>query len=421
MASKFDWQDVIRGFKTILSRNALLIMAFYILNQYSTYFKNGFRSLLVLEDVGLPATVLGLMISMFLAVGMFTRSPSGSICDKRQDKLKTILIIVGVLKAFSCLLYIILKNEIGMWICFFFDAIVWSFTTVAAPAVLAKSVDKKAMGSAYAMFMGLQMVAVASARPLGAKLFGMMGAVPPTLIAAGIQLLAVLCVLFMDGEKLAQGFSAEEQAPTLEKSVDQKAIARRNTIMGICLVALPISIANGLQMVSYQMDSGYGPAYANVIGLDYTVAASIGGSITGVVGIIVGFLCDFMNPYIPLLISFLGQAIAPFMIGSATTQSAYSLALLVFFCTKFYEIPVRIVAMKSVSMHEQGAAQGTVLLVMDLFSIICSTLCGAMIDQFGYRQAWINTGIVGVAALVVLVVIALLDKKKRGKKAVQIT
>lgn len=46
--AKFSWKEVGSGFKSILSRNALLIMGFYILNMYSTYFKNGFRSLLVL-------------------------------------------------------------------------------------------------------------------------------------------------------------------------------------------------------------------------------------------------------------------------------------------------------------------------------------------------------------------------------------
>ena len=413
MAGKFNLSETFSGFKTILSRNALLITGFYILNQYSTYFKNGFRSLLVLEDVGLSATVLGLLTSMFLAVGMITRSPSGIICDKCQNKLKSVLILMGVFKAFSCLLYIMLKNEIGMWISFFFDAVVWSFTTVAAPAVLAKSVDRHAMGSAYTIFMGLQMVLVATARPFGAELFNNMGATVPSFMAAGIQLLAVLCVVFMDGKKLQGGISTPQ---SVEKKKADAGVKRSRTILGISMVVLPIAIINGLQMVSYQMDSGYGPAYANAIGLDYTAAASIGGTVVGIVGIVVGFLCDFINPYYLLGISFVGQAAGTFLIGSAETQAAYNIALLVFFFTKYYEIPVRVLAMKSVTTDQQGAAQGTVLLVMDLFSIICSSLCGAMIDGVGYRGAWTISGYIGIFALAALVLLAVLDKRRRARQ-----
>lgn len=68
--AKFSWKEVGSGFKSILSRNALLIMGFYILNMYSTYFKNGFRSLLVLDEVGLAPTVLGVLVSFFLIIGL---------------------------------------------------------------------------------------------------------------------------------------------------------------------------------------------------------------------------------------------------------------------------------------------------------------------------------------------------------------
>ena len=92
-------KEVGRGFKTIVSRNALLIMGFYTLNMYSTYFKNGFRSLMVLDEVGLSATVLGVLVSFFLIVGLIVRTPAGSIVDTNKSSIKTILIYAAVLKA----------------------------------------------------------------------------------------------------------------------------------------------------------------------------------------------------------------------------------------------------------------------------------------------------------------------------------
>lgn len=403
--SKFSWREIGSGFKTIFSRNALLVMGFYTLNMYSTYFKNGFRSLMVLDEVGLSATVLGMLVSLFLIVGLIIRTPAGSIVDKKQGKIKTILIYAAILKALSCLLYTYLNNELGMWISFFFDGVVWSFVGVASPALLAKSVDRKAMGSAYAIFEGGMTVITASARPLGAELFNRFGAsLVPAWIAFGIQIVSVVLVLFMDGSKFSKS------AAEIKSKVEEKAGGAgtgRKAFMGLSMVALPLALINGAQYIMYNMECNFCADYANTLGLDYLGAATLGGTVFGVMSIAVGFVCDFMNPAMLIIVSFIGQAVAPLVLASADTQSLFNTGLLIYFFTRYYTMPLKILAMKKAPASEQGAVSGTILFGQDLFSIIATTLCGALIDSIGYSGTFYGLSGLGAALLAVFIVYTL--------------
>ena len=410
--SKFSWKEVGSGFKTIFSRNALLIMGFYTLNMYSTYFKNGFRSLLVLDEVGLSATILGMLTSFFLIIGLVTRTPAGSIVDRKQDNVKTLLIIASVLKAVSCLLYTYLNNEVGMWISFFFDGVVWSFVGVASPALLAKSVDKKAMGSAYAIFEGGMTVITASARPLGAELFNRFGSsLIPAWIAFGIQIVSVVLVLFMDGSKFKKNVD-EIKAKVDEKASRDGPKPKRKAFLGLSMVALPLALINGAQYIMYNMEANFCPDYANTLGFDYLGPATLGGTVFGVLSIVVGFVCDFMNPAALIIVSFIGQAVAPAILGMADTQGMFSAGLLIYFFTRYYTMPLKILAMKKAPASEQGAVSGTILFGQDLFSIIATTLCGALIDSIGYSGTFFGLSGLGAALLVVFIIYTARDSAR---------
>ena len=409
--SKFSMKEVGRGFKTIVSRNALLIMGFYTLNMYSTYFKNGFRSLMVLDEVGLSATVLGVLVSFFLIVGLIVRTPAGSIVDTNKSSIKTILIYAAVLKAVSCLLYTYLNNEIGMWISFFFDGVVWSFVGVAAPALLAKSVDKKAMGSAYAIFEGGMTVITASARPLGAELFNHFGSsLIPAWIAFGIQIISVVLVLFMDGSKFSQNTAAIKAKA--EEKLNDKGRSNRKVFLGVSMVALPLALINGAQYIMYNMECNFCADYANTLGLDYLGVATLGGTVFGVLSIIVGFICDFMNPALLIIISFIGQAVAPLVLANADTQNLFNTGLLIYFFTRYYTMPLKILAMKKAPASEQGAVSGTILFGQDLFSIIATTLCGSLIDSIGYSGTFYGLAGLGAALLAVFIVYNMRESSK---------
>ena len=413
--SKFSWREVGSGFKTVVSRNALLIMGFYTLNMYSTYFKNGFRSLAVLNEVGLSATILGMLTSFFLIIGLVTRTPAGTLVDRRQDKVKGILIVASVLKAISCLMYTYLNNEVGMWISFFFDGVVWSFVGVASPALLAKSVDKKAMGSAYAIFEGGMTVITASARPLGAELFNRFGAsLVPAWIAFGIQIVSVVLVLAMDGSKFQKNVN-EIQEKVAEKSAEKKH-SKRRSFLGLSMVALPLALLNGAQYIMYNMDANFMPDFANSLGLDYLGPATLGGTIFGVLSIVVGFVCDFMNPAVLIVVSFAGQAVAPFLLATAHEQGAFSTAIMIYFITRYYTMPLKIMAMKRAPASEQGAVSGTILFGQDLFSIVATTLCGAMIDNIGYSSTFYFLAALGAALLVIFIVYAVRDHARTKRE-----
>lgn len=101
MASKqiFNWNETKMGLMTLLSRNAILIIAINVLNQCVINFKNSWRSLAVMKDAGQTPVTLGLLISFLMIVAMFTRPVSGGMMDALSKKLKSLTIAVMAIKA----------------------------------------------------------------------------------------------------------------------------------------------------------------------------------------------------------------------------------------------------------------------------------------------------------------------------------
>lgn len=403
-----DLSGVKQGFKTLLSRNALLIVAFYILNMYSTYFKNGYRSLIVLNEAEQTATILGTLISVFLITGLLTRGPAGRAIDKMGDKLKMLVIIISVLKAFSCVLYRYTTTIATLYISFILDGVVWAFIGVAAPALLAKSVDKKAMGSAYAIFEGLMTIITASARSLGGKFFNDYGNSSRCVwIAFGIQMAAVLLVIFLDGKKLMQNV-----APIKNKIKESKTKKGFLSLFGLSMAALPFAVMVGSQYFVYNMESNFAVPYAAEMGLDYVTPATLGGTIYGILGIVMGFVCDFVSPMVLVIIAFVGQAGAMFVLGSAATQSVFAAGILIFYTTRFYLFPLRIVALKEAPSSESGSVMGTMLFAQDLISIIAATVLGFFIDKVGYSATFTGLGVWGSLAVVFAIFYAIKINKR---------
>ena len=222
-----------------------------------------------------------------------------------------------------------------MYAAFIIDGLLWSFVGIFPYALLATFVDRKIVGTAFALCEGISFIVGSSARGLGAKMFTEMGATIPTYISFGIQLVGVIAIFFFDNERLKE--SAEEKR-TEEKntpSADTLPVKQDNPLKKLIamfsVAALPFAILNGAQYIVYQIDSSFLPYYAEKMSFDYLTPATTGGIIVGIIGIVIGILCDVVKPGYFVIFAFTGQMLFPFILASAETSAMFGAAVMMFF------------------------------------------------------------------------------------------
>lgn len=385
---KTNWKETLSSFKTLLSRNAILAILLNISNQYTNGMRTGFRSLLG-KSIGMSGTAIGLAFSIFTIAAMFMRTPTGSIADQKRDKIKYILAGGFVAKALIFAAFALVKTPAMYYAVYIIDGAVYSFISTIVPVILATSVDRRAMGSAYAIYMGLMQIATASSKSTGISIFNNQGQTRVALTTAALSLISVVLALCLDSTKLS-----------VKKSSNAPAAKKKGILSGLNVAMLPLAICCGLCIFPNTVDGNFTALMAESKSFDYLSALTLGSSVYGVMSIFSGFLCDIVSPALLIVISYVGMITGFTMMGAATTSSIFCLGILLYQCTRFWNSPFKIIGMKACANSEQGSFQATMLLMTDVVTIFASTIAGMVADSMGYSMAFYLTSVVLAATLV---------------------
>ncbi len=381
---KFSWKGYLAGLKSLLARNPILIIIIYSLNQYGNNMKNGFRTLVATKMLGLSPTVVGFALSVFLITGLVFRTPAGAITDTLRSKLKPIIVVSFVLKGLIWIGFNFITNTVGYYILFFLDGVIWSFTGTMLPALMAISIDRRAMGSGYALMMGICNIVSASARSVGISLFNEKGLMTATLVAAATGILTALVACCLDTKKVAGTPAPGAGAPKPKK---------KGILAGISVSMIPFCIVAAMPIVLFNAESNFSQMYFNELGFDFLTPTTIGGTIYGVLSIAIGILCDIMNPAILITIGLLGQVVAPIMWADSASPALMSAGLIIYYSTRYYGTAFRVLGMKAVSRSEQGAMSATMLLFNDIFSVACTSIIGVVVTAIGYEKMFLSLAV----------------------------
>ena len=385
-----------RYFTTLLSRNVILCFFINVINNYGNGTKNTVRTMIGMQDVGVDATTIGVLLSVFSIVALIVRCPSGSILDKFPNKMRQILAIYMGLRAVTWLGFMVGGSPFFYECIFTLDGIVNTFVQTALPALLAVSVDRSAMGSAYAIYTGLSTVLTGTSRTVSLSLYESSGRVTVMLVCCLFALAAGALTLCIDKNKMARLKPNPERA-------NAKGFLKLYS-GGIHKSLLPLCLVSAIPVIAFTAQSSYSQVWLDTTNFEHLTIDAIGGSLSGVIVVAVGFLCDFVPPSILAIITLAGYSIFPIMMGMAQTQGVYSAALWIFYLTKFYHIPLRIVGMKCVTKREQGSLSSTILLAYDIVAVIGGPVIGWAMDNFGFRAMMIGVGVFGIFGLVSYIV-----------------
>lgn len=380
----FSWQETKAGLRTILYRNALLIILIQILNQCVVNFKNSFRSLVVMNVGGHSATVLGVLMSFFTIVALLSRAPTGIVIDRGKKHVKTLLLGIAAVKACVPLLMLVSLDQTYLWFVFFIDSVTWSAIQIVSMALTAVIVDKKAMGSAFAIQAGINTMVSSYPRGWGVTCFNALGFETTTWItfAAGLLLLPLIAAL--DNKKIQLAY-IDAEAKQLQDVPNGGAKKSKGLLSSICITALPLAMLSGCAMFLQALITTYGPVYATNNGFDWATGTAIGGTIAGVLTVVVGFLCDFVNPFVLAAIAFASHLACPLVLATTGTSGAFVVAIILFYVGRFSDTPLKVANIRRHTPLQQGAVSATSFLCMDIMTMLANTACGVMIDTIDYN------------------------------------
>lgn len=426
--AKLNWAETKNAYKSILNRNAILVILFNVVNTYNMFMKNAFRVMVVKTDLGMAPSTIVVLASVFSLVGFIFRVPIGSLFDNKRNKLKLYLSAAIILRIVTYIVgFGMASSTIGIYTTYIVDAIAWSFIGVATPALLAISIDKKAIGSGYALFQGLASIASGTAASFALSLYNDHGKMVASLVAAGIAAISLVLVLLLDSKKLSESFeqakNAENEAKKKESSTGavldsgNKGFLRK-LIKGVSVAAIPIALVFALPSIGMGLQSSYLPLMAADGGYDYLAAQSLGNTLTGIMSVAIGFLCDFINPAILAFVSLIVTTFRFFSLGYLHTTAMLNSTLIICGIFYFYQTPLRIMAVRMTPSNEQGALSATILLLQDICMIFGGLPFGVVADKMGYSATFIGMGYVMVLTCVIFLVVLIRGRKKANAATV---
>lgn len=398
--------DTKSAIKTILNRNVLLIFAIQFFQNISAVMGGVYVGPLG-KATGLSVALIGVAGTLYTLCGLFTRAPAARLTDGDKKKLALIIGIGG--RGVVYLLMGVFQNNPTMYMILrCLQGITWALIGVCLISCMAVIVDKKVMGTAYAIFNAMLSIGKIIAKPFAQKMYMNHGFMTISVITFATAMLATLLIFFMDFD--APGLKyvpSEEKASKPKKSL--------NPFKGILVAAIPIAIIGGLARFGYQTDSLYTSVMAVERNLDPSAAFALGSTVATVVGLVVGVLCDFLGAKWLTIIMLLANGIGLIMIGNAHTASALLVAYVVYAgIGGKYDAPVKVLIMKTAPKEKQGAAAATQLLFNDLFSAVAGTVVGFIAGNAGYT---VGFGVVGVISVVCALSLVFFSKQILGPLA----
>jgi len=376
------------AWKSIFTRNVILILLIQLVQGFSSNMVGGFVGLEA-KGMGLTAAFIGICASLYTFGGLLMRAPAGLATDTGKKRL----VLVGALflRSLVFLLYGFCgKSSIMYAVLRTLHGFTWSFVGVALPAVMAMMVDKKIMGTTYAVFSALNSFSRGLARPLAMNLYKNFGSKTVALVTFSVGIASVLLALCLD-------FNDPNLKPARVKK------ASINPLNGIAWRFVPLCAISCLAIFAYQADNVYTPLIAEERGLDITAALAIGAGISTVWSLVVGVLCDIINTRLLTILLLTLYGIGTVMIGRSTSAGMFFVCYIIFIIGSKYGSAVRIEMMKNAEKSEQGAVSATNLLFNDIYATIAGTLIGVIATKTNYETAFIVAGALPVLSAVVFI------------------
>ncbi len=384
------------GWKTLLSRNFILVLAISCFNQFATMAVktpiNQFGT-----ELGVAVSMLGMITTLYQASKMVVRPLWGNLNDKMNRKLA--MTVALIVQTIAYCIYAA-TNAVPMYIFGrFVEGVAFGIVSTSVYSALGTAVDRRVLGTAMGFYATFPQLVKAFAPSLSMSLYMNHGATYSFLTAAGCTLCSIVLTQFMD----FSGVKAAADAAAVKKNASDevKGIEKFFTVKS--LYFLPYLLADGFQngvldltVVIYATALGFPAAGA----LFFSVQAFV----TIFVAIPFGYIQDKLGGKVSVVIALCCRAVGCILIALAPTATTFVIAGVLCGTSKPGNNVIQTENMKLVPKSRYGVANSSLLLMCDFTVMIGASIGGALVDfAGGYTTCFIVTACVLLAGAVVYI------------------
>lgn len=384
------------SFKSLLSRNYLLLIVISIFNQFGTTMDTQLITVWG-TDLGMAATTITLMATLYSVATMVGRPFAGRLTDKLN--LKFWLILIMILKAGTFVLQGIAPNPVFLMVARFCTGIVFCFITTAVATMGSLFVDRRAMATGMGVLNAIPGLFVSTAPVIAVQIYQSVSPTASYLAAAAASIPCIIVALFLKVNK------PEPKADAPEKGAAKKGFNINNYI---CLPALPVCLitfctasllfACSLLVVTMSIERGL--VNIAIFFSMYTLFKTVGGIAGGVLG-------DLLSAKRVLVPGLLLNAICCVLLATGHTEVAIGTAGALYAISYQGIMTVTKKAAAIMAPPEQrGAAISTNMLVIDIAGITGSLIPGLLNANFGYTTTFFCMLVYPVVGLLIYLAIA---------------
>ncbi len=375
-------QDIV---KIVSNKNLFIVLLISILNSLAQFAAKTPVNVYG-KSLGLSMTVLGGITTLMGIAKMVTRPFSGYGADHLP--VKKWVTICCLIRGATFLVYAMTNSVAGFVLGRFLEGISFALIGTAMYTIISTSVDKKALGTAIAVFVTVPKLFQMIMPTVAMILYKNKGESAPYWVAVICMVLSVLLTQFLK-------FNDERR----NKKENSKPKGLSDLIAFEGLWFLPLMWANSaivavedLLVVVYATSLGY-PISG---GLYF----SFKNALTLALNVPIGALADKIGEKYVICFGFLSKAIAFFLLAFFPSEWIFSIAGAIVAIGQPMQNVMQAKAIKIMPSSKAGIASSTHLLLIDIGVMIVSPIAGYISERFGYSQAFIISGC--VAALGIL-------------------
>lgn len=376
------------GWKTLLSRNFLLVLAISCFNQFAVMAVktpiNQFGN-----ELGIAVSMLGMITTMYQASKMIVRPFWGNLNDKmNRKKAMTIALIV---QGIAYCVYAVTASVPMYLLGRFVEGVSFGIVSTSVYSALGTAVDRKVLGTAMGFYATFPQIVKALAPALSMSLYMNHGPKYSFLAAAGCTVMSIILAQFMDFSNVkTRAKAANDNVKGIEKFFTKKS-----------LYFLPYQLVDGFQngvldltVVLYATALGYPEAGA----LFFSVQAFV----TIFVAVPFGFIQDKVGGKVSVTIALLCRAAGCLLIAFAPTATNFLIAGILCGTAKPGNNVIQTENMKLVPKSRYGVANSSLLLMTD-FTVMIGAAVGGWIVDFagGYSACFKVAGIILIVGAII--------------------
>lgn len=373
MSSKFKLG--LHAWKSLLNRNFLILVLINTLmgfaNKIVAIPVNKFAA-----DLGIGATIIGILATVYSLSIMVTRPIAGIGVDKFDNKK---FMIVTLMLRIVCFLAYAITGSVPMYIVSrVLHGCTFALVSTALPAVAGKAVDRNVMATALGIYLCAPMVVNTYAPILAMDLYNNHGAPAVFLTASAILALAIVVALFVKMPKIEV---AENKVATKKK------FALSNLI---CVEALPVFCINFFIGAVYNVIELYAIIHGEERGISTIVLFfSVYSAVSVICRLGGGIISDLFGDGVIMVTGLAGLSVACILVAYSSSALPLMIAGALYALGQGGCYPVlQSLAVKSTTEDRAGLAMSTYFLAPDVAGIITGIVAGAIAGNFGYATTF---------------------------------